>query len=154
MKKSKKKWIEGRKIGRWQEHEIKYIISLACLFNPWIWTSFVLQNLIIMNKKRKKRVLMVYNYSKSCTPNRLHTVGVISLARWVVSRNVYSWLMTRAPHLCLGDLCHSHKYNHCFPVKQKLLVSQQTDKAVSSTLPFFPCYSTSEEQRQKLCFTC
>ena len=55
-RKAKKKWIEGRKIGRWQEHEIKYIISLACLFNPWIWTSFVLQNLIIMNKKRKKSV--------------------------------------------------------------------------------------------------
>ena len=43
-------------MGRWQEeHEIKYIISLACLFNPWIWTSFVLQNLIIMNKKRKNK---------------------------------------------------------------------------------------------------
>lgn len=41
-------------MSRWQEeYEIKYI-SLACLFNSWIWTSFVLQNLIVRNKKKEK----------------------------------------------------------------------------------------------------
>lgn len=45
--------MEGRK--RWQEqHEISYIINFACLINPWTWTSFVLQNLIIMNKQKRE----------------------------------------------------------------------------------------------------
>lgn len=56
------------------------------------------------------------------------TVGAFSLARWVVSRNVYSWSITRAPSLCLGGPCHSHKCNSCFLLKQKLLVSQQSSQ--------------------------
>lgn len=72
-KQKKKNWIEGkedRQVTRRAWNKI-YIISLACLFNPWIWTSFILQNLIIMNKKRKKFRKSQWTCKKKKKPEEL-----------------------------------------------------------------------------------